>query len=366
MILKTISNYSKLVILYYVMISTHFISAQDNQTCNNNRSDLTSNLILEENYILINGIEQWVTIKGEKSKPIILFLHGGPGSPMSPYSDNLYKGWEKDFIIAQWDQRGTGRTYGRTTPEELSPEYLKHNPLNIDQMTSDGIYLAEYLTKHFGKPKIILFGTSWGSVLGVKMVSKRPDLFYAYVSHSQIVTPTNDLALYNKVYQMATKNKDSISLTLLNSIGKPPFEKAKKIGQLFTVVKKYERENSIAGPSSWFTLSTNYDNPKDDQNRNDGDDYSFVNYVGDKDLGVKSMRSEINFMKTNLDFKIPVYIIQGNEDLLTPKEITKKYFDKINAPKKKYYLLPKTAHGFNMAVQKKKFKIFKEINASYQ
>ena len=198
------------------------------------------------------------------------------------------------------------------------------------------------------------------------MATKRPDLFYAYIGHSQIVTPMNDLPLYNKVYQMASKNKDSASLTLLNSIGKPPYEKAKKIGQLFKVVKKYERENSIAAPSSWFTLSTNYDNPKDDQNRNDGDDYSFVNYVGDTGLGVKSMRSEINFMKTNLDFKIPVYFIQGSEDLLTPKEITKIYFDKINAPKKKYYLLPKTAHGFNLAVLKKQFKIFKEINTSYQ
>lgn len=45
------------------------------------------NKISEEKFILINGIEQWVTIKREISKPIILFIHGGPGSPLSPYSD---------------------------------------------------------------------------------------------------------------------------------------------------------------------------------------------------------------------------------------------------------------------------------------
>lgn len=59
--------------------------------------------IHEQRFILINGIEQWVTINGNKSKPVILFLHGGPGSTMSPYSKSLYGEWEKDFVIVQWD-----------------------------------------------------------------------------------------------------------------------------------------------------------------------------------------------------------------------------------------------------------------------
>ncbi|GAB3831295.1 hypothetical protein GCM10028895_48470 [Pontibacter rugosus] len=34
--------------------------------------------INEEGFISIGGIEQWVTISGQdKTKPIILFLHGG-------------------------------------------------------------------------------------------------------------------------------------------------------------------------------------------------------------------------------------------------------------------------------------------------
>lgn len=41
--------------------------------------------INEGRYISINGIMQWVTIKGNKTKPVILFLHGGPGSPLSPF-----------------------------------------------------------------------------------------------------------------------------------------------------------------------------------------------------------------------------------------------------------------------------------------
>src|SRR5687768_17203675 len=297
-------------------------------------SAIAQHRIHEQKFILINGIEQWVTIKGESSKPVILFLHGGPGSPMSPYSDSLFKDWEKDFIIVQWDQRGTGKTFGNNAPEELTPEYLKANPLTVEQMTSDGIELSEYLIKHLRKKKIILFGTSWGSVPGVKMATKRPELFYAYIGHSQIVNPSNDLALYNKVYQMAEDKNDKDALEILNTIGKPPYDKARNIGKLLRVVKKYERTNSIPAPDSWFIESPDYDNVKDSQNRSDGDDYSFINYAGDKELGVQSMRSTINLLNDNLNFKIPIYFIQGNEDLLTPKEMTKNYFNKIKTPEK--------------------------------
>ena len=125
------------------------------------------------------------------------------------------------------------------------------------------------------------------------------------------------------------------------------YRKENKTGQLFRIIKKYEKENSIPAPDSWFVLSPDYDNAKDNQNRSDGDDYSFVNYTGDSKLGVQAMSTTINLLKDNLDFQIPVYLIQGNEDILTAKEKTKEYFNKIKAPKKKYYLLPQTAHGFN-------------------
>jgi pimeloyl-ACP methyl ester carboxylesterase len=358
----------KIHALYITVIFIHLFGiatrAQDSTAHNQIIRDSTlSHKVYEEKFILINGIEQWVTIKGERSKPVILFLHGGPGSPLSPYSDNIYKDWEKDFIIVQWDQRGTGKTFGRYAPEALTPDYLQSNPLTLEQMTNDGIALSEYLLKYLNKQKIILFGTSWGSALGVKIVTKRPDLFYAYVGHSQIVNPTIDEAFYDKIHKIAESKKDKESLEILNTIGKPPYDRAKNTGRLFKVLKKYERANSIPAPASWFVVSPAYDNEKDNQNRSDGDDYSFVNYTGDSKLGVQSMSASINLMKDNVAFKIPVYLIQGNEDILTPKEKTKKYFNKIKAPEKKYYLLPKAAHGFNQSVLETQYKICKSIKA---
>lgn len=321
-----------------------------------------SNWLAEENYVSINGIEQWLTIKGNPSKPAILFLHGGPGSPMSPYHDALYKDLEKDFIIVQWDQRGTGRTYGRNSPPvELDPEYLKANPLSLDQMANDGVEISKFVLKFLGKQKLILFGTSWGSALAVKIASRQPELFYAYVGHSQIVQGVISPQLYQTVYKIAASKNDTQALNILQSIGKPPYRIAKNAGLFFRIVKKYEKENSTPAPAAFFSLSPSYDNAIDAKNREDGDDYSFVNFVGDEKLGVQSISNSINMLRDHSDFKIPVYLIQGSEDLLTPKENSKKYFDTLTAPKKEYHLIPNAAHGFNQSVMDMQIRIFKSI-----
>ncbi|GAO43138.1 alpha/beta fold hydrolase [Flavihumibacter petaseus] len=321
----------------------------------------SENMISEENFIAINGIEQWVTIKGDRSKPVILFLHGGPGSVMSPYADHIYKDLEKEFVLVQWDQRGAGRTYGKTAPDELTSSFLQANPLTIDQMAADGITLAQFLCQYLGKQKIILFGTSWGSALGVTMVTRQPDLFYAWVGHSQIVNPSSDSLLYEKVLTLATRSHDTASLNKLREIEKPPYSRARTVGQLWRIVKKYERENSAPAPKGWFTEMPGFDNAKDSRDRENGDDYSFVNFVGDQQLKVSAMRRSINFAENNLEFKVPVYLIQGEADLLTPAASTRQYFDKLKAPHKEYVLLPNTAHGFNQAVVDAQVKIFRGI-----
>ncbi|HEY4937070.1 MAG TPA: alpha/beta hydrolase [Puia sp.] len=326
------------------------------------RSQIT---VSEDRFIKINGIPQWVTIHGEKSKPAILFLHGGPGSPLSPYSDAIYHSWEKDFIIVQWDQRGTGKTYGLSAPADLDAAYLKSNPLTVEQMTADGITLTEYLIKYLGKQKLILFGSSWGSVLGILMATQRSDLYYAYVGHSQIVDPADNFPfVYDKVYRSAKDADDRKSMDALKLLGPPPYDTAKYYGQLLRIVKKFEKQNSIPAPDSFWVLSASYDNAKDEKDRADGDDYSFVNYIGDRRFGITPMITTIHFSKSNLDFKIPVYLLQGQEDILTSKEFTKPYFDKIRAPKKEYMVISNAAHGLNQSVLDSQFKIMHQIAIS--
>ncbi|MGZ8511021.1 MAG: alpha/beta hydrolase family protein [Chitinophagaceae bacterium] len=319
--------------------------------------------INEEKFIQIGGIEQWVTIKGsDTTRPVILFLHGGPGSVMSPYDAAFNNEWKKDFILVNWDQRGAGRTFGRNAPAEAGEDYWIENPLTVKRMTADAIELSEYLVKKLGKQRIIIVGTSWGSILGAKIALQRPDLYYAYIGHSQVVNASEGLVqAYNKVYQLSERTNDQVSLDKLKSLGTPPYDDAKTTGQLIRIIKKYEKESSIPAPASWWKPAPGYDSETDDKQRNDGDDYSFINYVGHKKLGIKAMMVTIDLMKDSLNFKIPVFLIQGESDILTPKETTKKYFDKIVAPKKEYFLVPGAAHGYNQPVMDIQYKIAKEF-----
>lgn len=319
------------------------------------------NLIRERQFILINGIEQWVTISGERSKPVILFIHGGPGNALSPYSESMYQGWEKDFIIVQWDQRGTGRTFGRQAPEGLTPEYLRSNPLTTDQLVKDGIGLSEYLVRHLGKEKIFLFGTSWGSVIATKMVALRPELFYAYVGHSQVIRLSIDSAFYRRIVTNAAQMQFAEALKTLREIGFPPYRGITQADQLLSIVDKLEMARTSTFPDRWRMPSVDYDSMKDSGDRDHGHRYSLLNLIGDQIDGLPSMSSTINLLQDNSTFKIPVYFLQGAEDLLSPWVETMKYFNTIKAPKKELYLLPRTGHLFTPDVLTAQFDLFKQL-----
>lgn len=186
--------------------------------------------------------------------------------------------------------------------------------------------------------------------------------FYAYIGHSQFVKFSDNINnVYQKTHEFAKSTNDIEDIQKLESLGKPPYNNAKNYGQLLQVVKKYERINSIAAPETWFKISSEYDNEKDSNHRYEGDDYSFIHFVGHEKLGIKSMVSNIDFNSDALDFDIPIYFIQGDEDILTSKEINKPYFDKINAPKKEYYIVPNSAHGHNQSVIDKQYEVIKNL-----
>lgn len=318
--------------------------------------------IKEERFITIGGIEQWITIHGDDtSNPVLLFLHGGPGSTMSPYDDDIYGDWKKDFVLVQWDQRGAGRTFGRNLPADYDEDYWTENPLTVEQMTDDGIAVSEFLIQRLKIQKIILLGTSWGSILGTKMALKRPDLFHAYVGHAQMVSPAQDLiTAFHKTHSIAMEQKDLESVKRLDSLGPPPYDNAQNAGKFFRIMKQYEREHSTPAPDSWWKLAPEYDNETDNRHRYDGDDYSFVHFVGHKKMGIQAMNATVDFLEDGLEFEIPVYLIQGETDILTPPKISRVYFDRIKAPKKKYFLLPDAAHGHNQAVVDTQYSIVKD------
>ncbi len=82
----------------------------------------TENGIQESSYVEISGIEQYLQIRGKDvNNPVILWLHGGPGFPLT-YLDYYYQtDLEADYTVVCWEQRGCGRTrYKNESSGEMS------------------------------------------------------------------------------------------------------------------------------------------------------------------------------------------------------------------------------------------------------
>ena len=77
-----------------------------------------------------------------------------------------------------WEQRGAGMSFSRDIPGET---------MTLDQMIADTIEVTDYLRGRFEQDRVVLLGHSWGSYLGIQVAAASPDRFLAYVGMGQIV-----------------------------------------------------------------------------------------------------------------------------------------------------------------------------------
>jgi hypothetical protein len=70
----------------------------------------------------IGGHDLAVLIRGAvATKPVLLFLAGGPGGTETGAMRRHGQGLEQDFVVATFDQRGSGKSYDNLEPPRLSP-----------------------------------------------------------------------------------------------------------------------------------------------------------------------------------------------------------------------------------------------------
>ncbi|HEX8256721.1 MAG TPA: alpha/beta hydrolase [Allosphingosinicella sp.] len=136
-----------------------------------------ANAIASLEQLPIRGVPQSVLIRGrDRTKPILLFLHGGPGMPVMFLGHAFQRGLERDFVVVHWDRRGAGRSYDSWTPEASSV-----------RATLDDLHaLTAQLKRRFRQDRVYLVGHSWGTYLGLLAVHERPDLFSAYIGTGQM------------------------------------------------------------------------------------------------------------------------------------------------------------------------------------
>lgn len=293
--------------------------------------------VKEEMFVRIGGIDQWITIKGDdRNNPVVLYLHGGPGDAASPFADAMFGGWEKDLTIVQWDQRGAGRTYGKSGPS-IEPT------MTINRMVQDGIEVADFLTKHLNKRKITIVGGSWGSILGIYMAHSRPDLFFAYVGIAQMVNiRKNQSASYARVLELARAAGDREAVSALVTIGSPPWH-SDQLSKWHTY-RKWEliyQAKRVTAPAAPSDINPAYASARERAQYAAADDFSGIHFFG---LTLSGPLEDINLPMLGKTFAIPIFIIQGQEDLTALPELAKAYFDSIEAPRKQFYLVSGTGH----------------------
>jgi pimeloyl-ACP methyl ester carboxylesterase len=300
-------------------------AATGNVQSPNARIDQTS-------FVPLGGLEQWISIRSEdRSNPVLLIVHGGPGEAQWPAAE-IYKPWEKEFIVVQWDQRGAGHTYGRYG--EKTPD------VTLDRIAKDGVELAGDLCHELGKKKIIVLGHSWGSLVATRMVQMRPDLFAAYVGTGQVASWTATLNIqYDLLLAKARRDGDNATVKELEAIGRPGPTDADH----FSFLNKYHFR-SLWPPSDqqWLqhlrsqAAELKAREPEQFKNLEDGMEFSGEHVLPDQIAA--------NLPQTACNVHTAFFVIQGKHDVIAPTQAAIDYFNCVKAPKKELVLIPHAGH----------------------
>jgi pimeloyl-ACP methyl ester carboxylesterase len=302
---------------------------------------IVSDPVHEQAYVPIGGIDQWIEIMGaSKSNRVLLVLHGGPGSTWDPFSD-LFQDWESHFTMVYWSQRGAGKTFRKTGPSIAST-------MTIDRMVDDAIEVAEYLRGHLHKDRIVLLGHSWGTVLGIEMVQKRPELFSAYIGTGQEVNLVEDeRAGYGETLRRARAAGRADAVKELEGLGQPPYDDIQKM----VVERKW---TGVFDTPSDATFDASWKNPTwfsadDSAERNRAWLFSNLIMFGQQRQDGPVM--QVNFEKSARTFSIPMIFIQGETDHIAPTSLATEYVKEISAPRKVLVTLPGGGHNAVFAMK---------------
>lgn len=125
------------------------------------------------------GFEQKILIEGKcKNLPVVLMLHGGPGSPV-PFSvgcRGLFPEWTDKAILVYWDQLGCGIN-----------NYKLDDGFHINNFVDMTCELIDLIKQKFPENKLYLFGFSWGSILAFSAALRVPEKLDGALVYGQVL-----------------------------------------------------------------------------------------------------------------------------------------------------------------------------------
>jgi len=272
--------------------------------------------------LTLGGVRQWLLVRGRHAgSPVLLKLHGGPGQAEMATA-GLNGLLENDFVVVEWDQRGSGKSAAAIQPARA---------MNVSQLVADTIELTEHLAQRFGRPKLIVVGHSWGSVLGLMAVQRRPDLFSAFASTGLIANfAEGQQVAYRFLLAESRRRGNTRAVTELSSLGSPPYAGAGgiakwgrcarwlgELGALWHSPEKFDRVGWMLGS----------------------------NRAAERSFGLLyADLLSVNLSQTVPQVEVPVFFAEGRHDRMAPAEVAERYFTSLIAPRKELAWFENSAH----------------------
>jgi len=276
--------------------------------------------------VTLGRVRQWISIRGAHANaPVLLFLHGGPGSANLAKLRLQVPELEQRFVVVNWDQPGAGKS---------ASVGFDYRSLSIAQMVSDGHELVDYLKARFGVEKIYLLGFSWGTVIGLRLAQRYPQDFQAFISVSQVVDPAEGERLSLEfVKQQAAQTGNTRAITALAGIN-PAYSSPDWFQQVTTERNWLLHYGGVYHTASsysheiWLLLKAH--------------EYSLAEvslWPSHSSASLKQMWPEVmqvNIFKTVPAVDCPIYFFVGRFDYNAPGQLTEAYYQKLNAPAGKH------------------------------
>jgi pimeloyl-ACP methyl ester carboxylesterase len=293
------------------------------------------NSIAELIELELNGRKQWISLRGwDKNAPVLLFLAGGPGGTQMAAVRHELAELEKHFVVVNWDQPGSGKSYyAQKTKNIKAQTYIQ-----------DGHALTEYLKERFSQEKIYLVGESWGSALGIFLISTYPESYHALIGTGQMIDFAETERMdYAKAMEIAQTKGDTALIKRLIANGEPPY-----YGDDVT----WKSAVYLNYLSAYMASNPKIHNPG----------YNTLRDIGSSEYG---LLDKINFFRgiintynhvyqqlytidmrtdyTKLD--VPVYFFLGRYDVNAPTVLVEEYMEVLDAPDKKIVWFEHSGHS---------------------
>ena len=286
--------------------------------------------IAEVRYLRLGGIDQWVMLRGESiSNPPLILLHGGPGMPESGLFRHFNAPLEKHFTLVYWDQRGAGKSFSPTIPRAS---------MTVEQLIADLDELVEYVRRRLSQDRVVIYGHSWGSALGVLYAARFPEKVAVYVGSGQIGdSAAAESASYAFALAKAERRHDRTAVRKLRAIGPPPYGARKVFTERMQLSRLDRDEAASSGWTMWRALL----------GRPESSILDLPNIVRGFWFSLQAMWTEtsaLNLRKLAPTLRMPVFFLLGRKDHWVPPETSVAYFEALSAPAKKLIFFERAGH----------------------